>query len=141
MKTQALLALAVLASGCGIGLQVLPLNPPERRMRAVFHDQVRMFTRDPDRPFIEVAAIVAEQESIYSGDQKEVLAAVRDKAANLGCDGVIMQFTDRSVNSFYAVEGTIIPSTNTLQGVRAVCIQFRRRREEGNVSQMPLAAD
>ena len=79
-------------------------------------------TGAPTQPFIEVGLVEAQQESAMSNDrQPQVLEKLRQRAAEVGCDGIVLLGSNDSVT------GSISRGygwTTTLQGYRATCIVF-----------------
>lgn len=78
------LLLALVA--CAPKIAVTPLNPAPRPLAPRAVGEVEVFTtRLPPRPYAEVSLITARQ-----GQAGDHLDALRAKAAELGCDGLVM---------------------------------------------------
>ncbi len=126
------IAIACLSTaGCGTRLAYMPLNSPPRAMQPRTPESVVMFTSSkPDRPYIEVGVIEAQQESQYSVDESEdVFLKMRRHAAERGCDGLIL------LGGNDRVEGQQTGhwgSTYTLTGYRATCIVYRDGAPSGS---------
>lgn len=74
----------------------------------------------PSRPFVEVAFLLAQQESTWSSDdQSALLQKLRARAGELGCDGLVVTGQNNAV-----VGGGDSPVT-TLKGFQATCIVFQ----------------
>jgi hypothetical protein len=127
----------VAVAGCGTTINYVPLNNSPRPMAPRPPQSVEMFTTGrPDRPFVEVAAIEAQQQPNSIDTVDVIYAKMRDTAARVGCDGlVIVSASDTPVTSMqtYTIGGApgMAPTTGmmfnsrTLKGYRAACIMFR----------------
>lgn len=83
-------------------------------------DQVQMFgSGPPKRAYVEVG--ILEGEGGFSDDAGQVLERMRQEAARLGCEALIVTGPDDSVSG-YATKGS--GSTTTQKGFLAVCILF-----------------
>jgi hypothetical protein len=64
----------------------------------------------------------AQQESAYSLDAKEdVLRKLRERAAAVGCDAVVLSGDHNSAGHVYTLDGGM---TTTLKGYRAACVVY-----------------
>lgn len=114
--------------GCGTRVSFTPTNTPPRAMTPRSPDSVQIFTtQSPDRPYVEVGVIEAQQASAYStADETEVVAKLRESAAKQGCDALIITGSaDKVVGSGYTSNGSGTSSVTTLRGFRGTCILFK----------------
>jgi hypothetical protein len=123
MKRLPLITLALVAA-CGTTTSFTPTNTPPRPMSARAPETVEVFTSgQPDRPYVEVGMLEAQQSSEFSSDNmSEIVSALRTEAAKKGCDGLIV------TGSNDAVTGNVTDGdgyTTTLKGYRGACIMFK----------------
>jgi hypothetical protein len=116
------LALVCCLAACGTTVQYTPTNAPPRPMRARPPGTVELFTSSkPDRPFVEVGILEAQQSSKYSTDRMpEIIAELRKEAAKIGCDAIMMTGAADQVTGDEKV-------TTTLKGYRGTCIMWKTR--------------
>ncbi|HET6613297.1 MAG TPA: hypothetical protein VFG83_14970 [Kofleriaceae bacterium] len=98
------------------------LSPVPMHARDPASVQVFMASR-PQRPFVEVGIVEAQQSSRYSrDDMRRVVWALREEAARRGCDGLIIVGNNNAV-----VGGTYkgYGGTSTLKGYRGACIMYK----------------
>ena len=97
----ALLALSLFsfaAVGCGTSIATMPLNTPPHALRPRSPEQVEVFVgKSPTRDFVEVAMIDAQQETYSVDDEPEVLWKMRQRAGEIGCDGLMIVGPDDAV--------------------------------------------
>ncbi len=108
------------AVGCGTTVKHVELNPSPHAMIAKSPEQVEVFTSTkPERAFVEVSMIEAQQSSAFSTDTlPDIIRGLRAKAAMMGCDGIIItSSSDQVVGNQYG--------TATLKGYRATCIAYK----------------
>jgi hypothetical protein len=91
MTVPKLLAL-VLVTGCGTTVSATMLNESPKPLFARPPASVEMFvSAPPSRPYVDVALLEAEQQSDMSIDGTDAfIHKLRDHAATLGCDGVVL---------------------------------------------------
>lgn len=82
----------VLAAGCGTSIQATLINPAPHPMQPRPPETVEIYSSGPpQRPYIDVAYLEAEQQSAYSGDDTvQFISHLRARAAAMGCDGVVI---------------------------------------------------
>ena len=82
--------LAVLATACGFDIAYTATNTPPHPLVARAPQTVEIHRLAPnDRPFVEVGTL---DETGYWGDGTETADAnLRAKAAEIGCDGLVIQ--------------------------------------------------
>jgi hypothetical protein len=72
----------------------------------------------PTRPFVEVGLLSsAHAGGLSTASDEEVLLGLREKAAEVGCDGVLVE---AETNNYVATEHTI----SALKKFRAACILY-----------------
>ena len=124
MRTNVALFAALLpaVAACGTATTVAVTNPSPRPLVARPPAEVQVFSSTPpSRPFVEVAIIQARQESAYSVDEMpEIIAAMRDEAARVGCDAVLLHGASDKV----VPVGDKWGSTATVEGFWGACIVF-----------------
>lgn len=86
-------------------------------------DSVTLFMADkPKKPFVEVGMIASGHTGYFSSaTDEDVLLGLREKAAEVGCDGVILQ---SETTTEMAMAGTMSASTTAIKRFRAVCILY-----------------
>lgn len=133
---------AVFLSGCGFSVSYTKTNASPRRLAPRQPSTVEVLTvAPPERPFVEVGLFEIEQESPQSGDSAEMLEKLREEAATVGCDAlVITGHTQRVQSASSDHHGTVSGSRgsgsanyrgssqhhiNTVRGQRAACIVYK----------------
>lgn len=144
-KPHAFLLASVLSclalTACGTTTKYVATNAPPRAMQPRPPVTVEVYSAThPDRPFTEVGILESQQSSEYSRhDMAEIIGSMRNKAAKIGCDGVIIvgpndriagsdtyAATDKTRTRGGSQELTYASTTtHTLKGYRGVCIMYR----------------
>lgn len=144
-KPHAFLLASVVSSlaltACGTTTKYVATNPPPRAMQPRPAQTVEVYTAThPDRPFVEVGILESQQSSEYSRhDMADIIGSMRNKAAKIGCDGVIIVGPNDTIAGSDTVAGTdttrtrngsqeltyASTTTHTLKGYRGVCIMYR----------------
>lgn len=110
-----------------------PLNAPPHAMGPRAPESVEMFDeKRPTRPIVEVGLFEIEQNSPASGGTSTMIEKLRNRAAELGCDGVLLgeatsrvqSVTGQSVAAPSGGIGVQTGQVHTLQGRRAVCFVY-----------------
>ncbi|MDC0712364.1 hypothetical protein POL68_28130 [Stigmatella sp. ncwal1] len=126
-RTRSLLLLAAALCGCGTRIAYIPTNAPPRAMQAHSPDSVQIFTtQQPERPYVEVGLIEAQQESHSVDTEETVFTRLREEAAHRGCDGLVLLGSNDSVQiigSGSQFGGNT--SGRTLKGYRGTCIVWK----------------
>ena len=132
------MVLMLALTGCGTSISYMPTNPPPRPLAARPFVTVEVFTASkPARPFVEIGLIEAQQESACSRDAPaEVLIKLREEAARVGCDGIILLGANDSVVGQSGMHGNG-GYTATLKGYRAACFCYRDPAPAGAQSPPP----
>jgi hypothetical protein len=125
MSHQRFIAL-VLAAGCGTSIRSTPINQPPHPMMARDPASVELFTSGaPPRPHVDVTFIEAEESSSLSTHETpDMLRELRDKGAQLGCDGVVIggvSSRDPGVND---AEAWLVDHPKGRKGIFATCIVY-----------------
>lgn len=81
-----LLASTALLGACGTSVSTLQLRPVTGGPRPPL--SVEVFSSPPPRPYIEVARI--EAHDIMAPSANHMIFKIREHAARLGCDGVVL---------------------------------------------------
>jgi hypothetical protein len=86
------LALLALLGACGTMIEQTPINPPPIPMAPRAASAVELFTSGaPARAHVDVALLLARPASAFSdGTEADVIAELRQRAADLGCDGLVV---------------------------------------------------
>ena len=114
-------------AGCGINVAYVPLNasPAPRQARPVESVEVWSSGR-PSRPFVDLGIIEAQEEAWSGASPADIVAAMRQKAAAVGCDGLVLTGgNDAVVGSMTVQKGQGSGSVTTLKGYRGTCIVYR----------------
>jgi hypothetical protein len=120
------LGLSFLAA-CGTTVQFAPTNPSPRALSPRPPETVQIYTTGtPDEPYAEVGILQARQASTVSFDEfPDVIAEMREEAAQIGCDGVIITSrADATTGSTFGNGNGIYGETETLEGVMGTCIVY-----------------
>jgi hypothetical protein len=115
----------VLTVACGgTTATFTPTNAPPRQMSTRSRDAVEVFIASkPDRPFVEIGMIEAQQSSAFSTDDASgVLASLRGEAARRGCDAVLISGPNDAVVGSNAYGNGFVA---TRKGYRGACIVYR----------------
>lgn len=108
-------------AGCGTRVDYTPLRGPGAPMTPRSPSQVEVFmTQKPSWPYVEVGLLEARQESTLSLDgQSGIIEELREEAAEIGCDGLIVTGGADEVTGHIDKHGGYVTE---LKGYRAVCI-------------------
>lgn len=109
----------VLVAGCGTAIQSTMINPAPHPMQSRPPETVEIYSSGPpQRPYIDVAYLEAEQQSAYSGDDTaQFIRHLRERAAAMGCDGVVLGGVTHAAE----------PNTDlhlSRKGLTATCVMF-----------------
>lgn len=94
----------------------------------------------PTRAFVDIGLFEIEQKTPGSGGSDQMIAKVRARAANVGCDALIIgepservqSVTGQSLGTVHSApgsshgmyQGTTSSSVNVVRGHRAVCVVY-----------------
>ncbi len=111
------LILLIVVAGCAPTVEYVPTNAPPRTLVRRAPGSVVVFsTTQPPQPYTEVGLVEVQQRSSMTGAQ-DLLALMREKAAEVGCDGLIILGSNDKVWSTSYGGGT-------LKGYRASCFVY-----------------
>lgn len=116
------LAAAVAALvGCGPQVSVSALNPAPRPWGARPVGSVEIYTTAlPARPYVEVAALSAK-----GGQADQHVDAMREKAAELGCDALVFTGMARDTTaSGYNWQSGAVQTASATTGSAATCVMW-----------------
>jgi len=131
--------LALLAGGCGTTISVTPINPAQRQLRARPPEAVEIFSSGPPpRPHLDIAYLEAEQETHLSFDNTpEFIAMLRSRAADMGCDGLVLGGLTHDADVAASVVGNVNASK---KGITATCIIYTAEAATARASTLPPVA-
>ncbi len=136
------IAFAVGLLACGHSITWTPTNTPPRPLSTRNAASVEILTATvPSRPFVEVGLFEIEQDSPHSGGTSEMITKLRARAAQVGCDALLLGGSTERVQSVTtqhmgtvqasspgmtngSYSGTGYSSVNTVRGHRATCIVY-----------------
>lgn len=123
-RSFAMSGLVAVCVGCGSYATFLATNTPPRPMTPRTPESVELITAGPpQRPFVEVGTIDARQRSVYSLDSsQDVLIKVRQSAAEVGCDAVLVTGSN---NDLVATSSSVGANVKVLQGFHAACLMYK----------------
>jgi hypothetical protein len=131
MQTTELVCLAAMGfaiAGCGYRTSFTPTNIPPHEMHARAPATVELLTASrPTRPFVEVGLLSSGHAGAYSlSTDEEVMLGLREKAAEVGCDAVLVEAetTNYVVSSYSTGANTASATTEALKKFRAACILY-----------------
>jgi hypothetical protein len=109
----------VLVAGCGTSIQATMINPAPHPMQSRPPESVEVYSSGPpQRPYIDVAYLEAEQQTAYSADDTaQFVGHLRERAAAMGCDGVVLGGVTHAAE----------PTSDlhlTRKGLTATCVMF-----------------
>ena len=118
MLRRPLIAALLLLAACGPTTQIVSTNPSPRLMHPRPLQEVQIFTSSrPAAPFVEVAIIRTRQSTSFSGDMPEIIQTMREEAAKIGCDAVLINGASNEVIGGGNAVGT-------LEGFVGTCIVY-----------------
>ena len=140
MSYRTVLLIALLSAGCGTTISATTINPAPRQLRPRPADTVEIFSSGPPRrPYIDVAFLEAEQETGFSVDNTpEFIAQLRERAAQMGCDGVVLGGTTHAAD---VVASVAIDASASKKGITATCIVYPPPALAASPPSPPTAAE
>ena len=126
-----LLALILpLVGACGIHSEYVPTAQPPRPLTPRPAGSVEVFiSKQPARPYAEVGLVEVQQEAYNHSSAAELMWAMRKRAGQSGCDGLV--FIGDNDADFAQSSTTVTPHSysessteRTLSGYRAVCVVY-----------------
>ena len=159
-RTAILLSLAVV--GCGHSIEYTPMNKSPHGMSRRAPESVEVFmTQRPARPAVEVGYFEIEQQSPASGGTPEMMSKLREEAAAVGCDALLVSEPHDRVQSYSGqhqgvvhttgtgygaqpasgtYQGTSSVSANRVRSHRAICLMFTDDATTAPASTVPAPA-
>jgi len=130
--------LVLLAAGCGTTISVTPINPARRPLGARPPETVEIFSSGPPgRPHVDIAYLEAEQQTSLSVDNTpEFIHELRSRAADMGCDGLVLGGLTHAADVATSVIGDVNASK---KGITATCIIYTAEAGTAQVSTRPVA--
>ena len=115
-----LITTLTLLSGCGTQIREIRTNPPPRALTPRPATAVEVYTgHAPERAFVEIAYLEAQQESPASRDTPaDIFARLQERAGAIGCDAIYITAPNNRV-----VEA--VAGAQTLLGYSATCLVYR----------------
>ncbi len=123
MSYRSFTLIAFLAAGCGTAISTTTINPAPRPLRPRPAETVQIFSSGPpQRPYIDVALLEAEQETGFSFDNTpEMLSHLRVRAAQMGCDGIVLGGVTHAGD---VVASVATDASASKKGITATCIVY-----------------
>jgi hypothetical protein len=117
--------LAVLSvAGCGVHVEVIKLNPPDHVISPKDPANVKVFTSGgPSRPYTEAYMLNSTQEAFSASRTPEIIEEMRKKAAELGCDALII--TGSNDTTLYGSPHSFTETARIYKGFHGSCIMYR----------------
>ncbi|HEU5061021.1 MAG TPA: hypothetical protein VFU21_31035 [Kofleriaceae bacterium] len=124
-----LLVTAAAAAACGTSTRTTVVNPAPHAMRPRPPHTVELFTSGaPARPHVDVAVIEAEESSSFSlADTSDMLAALRERGARMGCDGVVLGGSSSRDPGLNDAETWLVENPKGRKGFYGTCIVYTDR--------------
>lgn len=112
-------------AGCGHTTGFTPTNLPPHEMKARPEASVELFTtQPPTKPFVEVGLLTSTHSSTWSSStDEEVLLGLRTKAAEVGCDAVVVTSETNQLSGYVASSGDV--SARNFKRFRAACVMWK----------------
>jgi hypothetical protein len=112
-----------LCFGCGLDTSVTTVNQPPRQLFKKTPESVEVYTSSPPaRPHVDLAILeVVEQAGSSEFDTGEMLAKLRQLAADHGCDAIHVSGT---LNRGPGVDALLTDYPASREGLAATCIVY-----------------
>jgi hypothetical protein len=130
----------LLLGACGHTVTYTPLNDPPRRLSPRAPATVEIFLASrPPRPGVEIGLIEIEEDMPHSGGTPTMVGKLRSRAAQIGCDALIVSEQSERVQSYSTMHqgqlqsgtggsattmGTGHLHANYVRGHRATCFVY-----------------
>jgi len=136
MSYRKLSLIALFVTGCGTAVATTVINPSPRRMTSRPPETVEIFSSGPPRrPYVDVAFLEAEQETSMSSDHTaEFIIHLRLRAAEMGCDGLVLGGVTHSAD---VVTSVLADVNSSKKGITATCIVYLPPAVAARRSTMP----
>jgi len=116
----------LLAVGCGTSIQATAINPAPRPLSPRPPASVELLTSGaPQRSHVDVAFLEAEEASSFSTHgTPEMLAKLRERGAQMGCDAVVIGGLSSRDPGIGDAEAWIVEHPKGRKGIYATCIVY-----------------
>jgi hypothetical protein len=113
----------LLLLGCGTSVSYTAINRPPRPLSARPPESVRVYTSGrPVGPYVDVGLLEAQQESGFSADDTgAIIATLRKRAGQLGCDALIIGGTSSRAGT---AESVLLDVNVDRKGVYGTCAVY-----------------
>jgi hypothetical protein len=130
----------VLAAGCGASVNSTPINMAPHPMAPRPPATVELYTSGPPaRPHVDVALLeVEESSSVSLADTSEMMNELRNRGAQMGCDGIVLGSSSTRDPGLGDAESWIAKNPRGRKGFTATCIAYTT--DDMPVAQAPEAA-
>jgi len=109
--------LMLTAAGCGHSIEYTAMNKSPHGMQRRAPESVEIFmTQRPTRAAVEVGFFEIEQQSPASGGTPEMMTRLREEAAAVGCDALLVSEPHDRVQSYSAQHNGVVHSTGAVVG-------------------------
>ncbi|GAB4558423.1 MAG: hypothetical protein Tsb0020_03390 [Haliangiales bacterium] len=121
-----ILASATLFAACGTSVHATRLNHAPRPMQPRPVESVEVYASGPPpRATIDIAFLEAEQASSWSMDKTpELISELRHKAAELGCDAVVIGGTGSRDPGLRDTESWLVENPKERKSVYGTCVMY-----------------
>lgn len=130
LRSPLLVLVLPLLGACGIHSEYVPTAQAPRPLRPRPAESVEVFvSKQPARPYAEVGLVEVQQERYNHASAAELMWAMRTRAGQSGCDGLVFMGDN---DADFAQSSTTITkhsvqensSERTLSGYRGVCVVY-----------------
>jgi hypothetical protein len=120
----------LLAAGCGTSITATQVNAPPRPMGPRPAATVEMFTSGaPAKPHVDVALLEAEEaSSLSTHGTAEMLNKLRERGAQMGCDGIVVGGMSSRDPGLTDKESWLVDRPRGRKGIFATCIVYTFER-------------
>jgi hypothetical protein len=138
MTRTAILTLTLALVGCGHSIEYTPMNRSPHGMQRRAPESVEIFmTQRPARQAVEVGYFEIEQDSPAAGGTPEMMNKLRENAASVGCDALLVSEPHERIQGYAGqhqgvvrgagagtYQGTSTYSASRVRSHRAICLMF-----------------
>jgi hypothetical protein len=130
------------AAGCGTSISTTAINAPPRPMAPRPPETVEVFTSGaPPRPHVDVAILEAEESSGLSvADTGDMIRSLREHAAAMGCDAVVVGGSSSRDPGVTDVESWLVENPKGRKGFFGTCIAYTAAPGAAAAAPAPAAA-
>jgi hypothetical protein len=129
MRALVFVTLVGVGAGCGTSTRTTLVNPAPHAMHPRSPASVELFTSGPPaRPHADIAIIEAEESSSFNlADTSDMLAALRERGARMGCDGVVLGGSSSRDPGLKDTETWLVENPKGRKGFYGTCIVYTDR--------------